>query len=313
MQRSTISDGQGLTVDLLDFGARIAAIDFNGTAMALAFGDDTDYLTDPYYLGATIGPIGNRINNGRFTVGEQLFQMPCNHGEHSLHSGDVGFDKDTWSLVKATKSSVLYELVYPLSRVGLEGRLIVTAFYSVENGALRIDYSCKTDTTTYINLTNHVYLNIDGSDTIADHEFELFAKNYAEVDQHNIPTGNLITLDKPMKYGIMDSPLSEFAGHCDHHFNTSNGTDKHPDTLQKMLTARSSNNNIKLDVSSNSVGFQFYTGKYLSQPFLPSAGFCVEPQLAPDAINQDHFESPLLEKGDERTQSILFQFSLLDV
>lgn len=312
MQRSTISDGQGLTVDLLDFGARIAAINFNGTAMALAYEDDTNYLTDPYYLGATIGPICNRINNGRFILGEQLFQMQCNHGDHSLHSGDVGFDKETWSLVKATKNSVRYELIYPLTKAGLEGRLTVNAFYIVENGTLRIDYQCKTDTTTYINLTNHVYLNIDGTDTIADHEFEIFAKNYAEVDQQNIPTGNLIKLETPMEYGIMDSPLAEFAGHCDHHFNCLNGSDSHPDNLQKILTAHSSNSNIKLDVSSNSIGFQFYTGKYLSQPFLPSAGFCVEPQLAPNAINQDGFAAPLLKQGDERIQSILFEFSLLN-
>lgn len=308
MQKSTISDGQGLTVDLLDFGARIAAINFNGTDMALSYDNDADYLTDPYYLGATIGPICNRINQGRFTIGEQLFQMPINHGEHCLHSGDAGFDKETWSLVKAKKKSVHYELVYPLSRVGLEGRLIISAVYTVKNGGLHIDYTCKTDTTTFVNLTNHVYLNIDSTSSIIDHKFELFADNYVEVDQCSIPTGDLIALEGPMQYEIMNSPRVEFAGVCDHHFNTSNGASDHPEQLQKMLIARSSNNNIELEVSSNSVGFQFYTGKFLSQPFLPSAGFCVEAQLAPDAINQDGFPAPLLEQGQERVQSMLLQF-----
>jgi aldose 1-epimerase len=312
MQKSTISDGQGLTVDLLDFGARIDAINFNGHSMALGYENDADFLTDPYYLGATIGPICNRINNGRFIIDEQLFQMPCNLGDHSLHSGDVGFDKETWSLVTASKNSVHYQLIYPLSRVGLEGRLLVDAIYTVENGGLSIDYHCKTDTTTYVNLTNHVYLNIDGSDSIANHQFEIFAENYAEVDQHSIPTGELIPLDVPMKYGIMNSSRAEFSGLCDHHFNTLGGSSEHQDELQTMVVARSELNNIELEISSNSVGFQFYTGKFLSQPFLPSAGFCVEAQLAPDAINQEHFPAPLLEKGDERIQSMLLQFRQTD-
>lgn len=312
MQKSSISDGQGLTVDLLDFGARIAAITFNGQSMALGYENDADFLTDPYYLGATIGPICNRINNGRFIIGEQLFQMPCNLGDHSLHSGGVGFDKETWTLVKASKNSVHYQLIYLLSRAGLEGRLLVDAIYTVENGGLRIDYHCKTDTTTYVNLTNHVYLNLDGSDSIANHQFDIFAENYADVDQHGIPTGELIPLDAPMKYGIMNSSRPEFSGLCDHHFNTQSGSIEHIDELQTMVIARSTLNNIELEISSNSVGFQFYTGKFLSQPFLPSAGFCVEAQLAPDAINQKHFPAPLLNQGDKRIQSMLLQFKQTD-
>lgn len=309
MQRSTISDGRGLTVELLDFGARVAAINFNDVPMALGYANDADYLTDSYYLGATIGPICNRINQGRLSIEDTLLQMPCNHNGHCLHGGDVGFDKESWSLVKATKNSVHYELVYQLGRVGLNGRLLVNAVYTAENGGLRIDYTCKTDTTSYVNLTNHVYLNIDGTDSIIDHDFEIFADNYAEVDQQNIPTGNLIDVKSPIKYQIMNSEYPEFAGVCDHHFNVTNASTEYPNSLEKMLIARSSNNNIELEVSSNSVGFQFYTGKFLSQPFMPSAGFCVEAQLAPDAINQDNFPSPLLSKGDVRTQSTLLQFS----
>jgi aldose 1-epimerase len=75
-----------------------------------------------------------------------------------------------------------------------------------------------------------------------------------------------------------------------------------------MAVANSTLSDIELEVSSNSIGFQFYTGKFLSQPFLPSAGFCVEAQLAPDAINQDNFPAPLLEQGKERNQSMLLQF-----
>lgn len=309
MQRSTISDGQGLSVDVLDYGARIASINFNGLELALSYPNDNDYLSDDFYMGASIGPISNRIRHGKLTIEGQCRQIPCNLMGHSLHSGNLGFDKETWSLCKVTKDSLNYELVYPLNKIGLTGELLVNAIYSVENGSLRLDYHCKTDTATYVNLTNHVYLNIDGGSSIEHHEFELFADNYLDADQDNIPTGELIELQAPFKFQIKNSTTSKLTGLCDHHFNTKGGSAEHSNDLQKMLVARSSKSNIELEFSSNSVGFQFYTGQFLSEPFAPSSGFCVEPQLPPNAINQSSFPSPLLMPNEDRKQSLLFKFN----
>ncbi len=306
MQCTTISDDKNLTVELLDFGARIHRVQFANTDVALHYSKISDYLSDAYYLGASIGPITNRIAGGKLSINGNAYQMPLNESGSCLHSGGFGFDKETWSVLKATKSSVDYQLVFNLSRIGLRGRLNIIASYRVENGALTIEYKAKTDTETYINPTNHVYLNLAGDGNIADHQFQILAKNYATIDEYNLPTGELEAINSPLDYQIMSSPLNEFFGLVDHHFNVH---EFDGETLIPMLGAVSETSGISVLVSGNSPGFQFYTGKFLSTPFLPSAGFCLETQYAPDAINRTEFFSPLLAPGHEHQQITRFEFS----
>jgi len=298
-----ISDGQQLSVSLLNYGARIASIQFSGRELALTYADIQDYLSDPFYLGATIGPITNRVANAQLTINNRVFNMPANEGKNCLHSGGVGFDKALWTLTHADQSSVEYELDFDLSKLGMCGRLKTTARYSVQGGELTIDYTSECDTTTFINLTNHVYLNLSGQDaSVEDHEFTIFAQSFVNVDQDSIPTGNITKLDSPMSYQLgSPPPFAEFNGLVDHHFNSDSG---------KLVAAKSISSGIQMEVLSNAPGFQFYTGKFLSEPFIPSSGFCVETQLAPDAINQPNFYSPELKPGELRKQTTTYRFSI---
>jgi aldose 1-epimerase len=80
-----------------------------------------------------------------------------------------------------------------------------------------------------------------------------------------------------------------------------------------MLNVVSPNSGIGLTVSGNSPGFQFCTGSFLNAPFAPSGGFCVETQLAPDAINQANFYSPLLQLNQQHEQITQYQFALAQI
>ncbi len=306
LQKLSISDGHGLSVDLLNYGARICAINFHGHQLALGLDRLEDYLDEPFYLGATIGPITNRIANGQLTVNGELLQMPCNEGKHTLHSGGAGFDKHFWQLESHSPNQICFSLDYDMTIVGLKGRLTTKAIYRVTDGCLTIKYRSSCDHTCFINLTNHVYLNLSSLDNISDHRFQLHADSFVVVDAENIPTGELKTLNKPFEYQLKQSLYPEFIGLCDHHFNT---PEPELGSLCEMVNVVSSDSGISLSVSSNSPGFQFYTGKFLSAPFAPSGGFCVETQLAPDAINQASFYSPLLNPNQQVEQITQYQFS----
>lgn len=306
MELTNISDGENLSVDLLDFGARIAGIHIESLNVACTYSDINSYASDPFYLGASIGPICNRIAAGQLKIGKQTLQMPCNEAANCLHGGGMGFDKQYWQRKRHHSSMAEYHLRFKLDRVGLTGVLSTIARYSVANGALKIEYIATADTTTYINLTNHVYLNLSGhNQPLNDHQFELHAKSFANVDQHNIPTGEVTKIEPPMAYSINTNPaFSEFNGFVDHHFNVADNMH-----MKRMVRAKSATSGISLLVSSNSPGFQFYTGKFLTEPFAPSSGFCVEPQYAPDAINQTQFFSPLLKKNTVYHQKTILQFA----
>ena len=311
MKNLTISDGKNLSVTLSDYGARIIAIDFKGESLALGYDTKEQYLADRFYLGASIGPITNRIAHGRLSIHGQEFQMPCNEGKHTLHSGGVGFDKLIWQLKSQQSDSVCYSLEYDLNTVGLRGQLTVLANYAVRNGALSISYAAQCDTDTYINLTNHVYLNLNGNGNkggdVLNHRFHLLADSFVDVDSESIPNGKVIELKSPFSYSLSSPSLNQFNGACDHHFNTMPSSTK--SDKREIFTCISPSSGISLKVVSNSPGFQFYTGRFLSEPFACSAGFCVETQLAPDAINQANFESPLLKANQVREQVTEFHFS----
>ena len=306
MRRLSISDGLGLCVDLLDYGARICSIDFHGAQLALGYDAIEDYLQDRFYLGATIGPIANRISQGKLTVDGDSLQMPCNEGENCLHSGGAGFDKQIWQVESQSQNQISFSLNYDMAKIGLKGQLTCKATYRVKQGCLSVKYRTHCDATCFINLTNHVYLNLsDSSSDISDHQFTIRADCLVAVDEHKLPTGQLRSVAKPFAYSLGNSPYQDLEGHCDHHFNTG---EPNSGMVGDMLAAISSTTGIGLTVSSSCPGFQFYTGQYLGEPFSASSGFCVETQFAPDAINQSNFYSPLLKPNEVQEQVTHFQF-----
>jgi len=127
---------------------------------------------------------------------------------------------------------------------------------------------------------------------IDDHSFELFGLNYVGIDAGSIPNGELIPFTQPLSFTRANQ--QPFDGMVDHHINAQ----EHEGVMQLMLRAQ-----------SKSVGYQFYTGQFLSEPFVPFGGFCVETQYAPDAINQTHLYSPLLKAHQLRAQTTVFSFS----
>jgi len=102
-----------------------------------------------------------------------------------------------------------------------------------------------------------------GEGDVSEHHFQILAENFLISDASNIPTGEVRTIDAPLNYQLANSPIEELQDGSDHHFNIS-ATSKAQ--IRPMLSAWSELSGIKLLVSGDSPGFQFYTGKYLDKP-----------------------------------------------
>ncbi len=111
--RYTLSNGSGMSVDLLSYGAITQAINVPGkdgaTAdVVLGFKTLQDYVANvsppvianggPYF-GETVGRYANRIAKGTFQLNGQTYTLPINNGVNSLHGGLVGFGNHIWSQV----------------------------------------------------------------------------------------------------------------------------------------------------------------------------------------------------------------------
>jgi len=319
LKNYSIEDENGLQVELSNYGARICKIEIQkeNTPVQLAchYPQLEDFLDDKYYLGATVGPIANRIAEGKLNIDGKLYELSTNHGIHCLHGGTNSFDQMFWDCVAHDSTSVEFCLNYPENqnseikseKNALPGNLQVRARYSVQGQQLRLCYFAQTDRNTYLNLCNHVYLNLnDDQQNINNHQFELYANAFAEIDNLGIPNGELRPIQNPFNYELASpSGITQFNDKIDHHFIVN----EHDQSLKPLAKASSSESGISVLVSSTKPGFQFYSGHFLEQPFAPYDGFCIEPQFAPNAINLKQFFSPLTTPELPYQHSTLYDFS----
>lgn len=296
MQDLLITSNTGLQVELADFGARILdlRLPHEGKLQSVVRGYNTaqDYLDDQVYMGATVGPIANRIRHGRFVVDNQPVQLPTNRQGHSLHSGELGFDRQFWQIEQQATDHVQFSLKMAARPNSLPGNLSAFATYTARGDALIIDYLVESDAPTYLNLTNHVYWNLNSDrNRIQSHDFLLFAKAIAEKDREGIPDGTLKPVESPLRLSLCeDLANNNGTSKVDEHFVV----DEQSQQLKKMAVVTSPASNLQLTVLSTKPGFQLYSGHFLTSPLEPFAGFCVEPQYAPNAINCANFLAPLV-------------------
>ncbi len=280
------------------------AINFNDTNVCLHYETTDDYQNDSFYLGATVGPICNRIADGRLSVNDKEYRLPLNEKVACLHSGGLGFDNRVWQVKEQDFDFVCFGLDYHLADLGMEGILNIEALYQVTEGELTVEYKSRCNVDTYINITNHAYFNLSGKDQdITDHSFSLFGEHFLVTNEQSLPSGEVHSFASPLHYSLQDQ--SVFAGGVDHHFDVAIDENE----MRLMALATSSESGIQLSVHSNAPGYQFYTAKYLSNPFKPSGGFCIETQYAPDAINHKSFYSPLLKADEDGLRTTVFAFS----
>ena len=91
--------------------------------------------------------------------------------------------------------------------------------------------------------------------------------------------------------------------------------------LIDIAEVKSEKTGIKLNVSTNLPGFQFYTSNHLGKAAQPMgkdgaryekrSGLCIEPQFFPNAINTKEFkEKGILKKGETLNREIVYSFSV---
>jgi aldose 1-epimerase len=278
------------------------------------------YHRDESYLGAVVGRFANRIRHGQFRLGNQQFTLDKNHGQHHLHGGTYGFSQATWQ-GKTTNSGVQFHLLSAAGDQGYPGTMQISVTVSLIGSALGYHYQATSDVDTVINLTNHAYFNLSGTDgwqdgtvNILDHALRVRAGAYLPIDTQTLPTGKVESvvgtpfefrttkiLGPLMKATHEQLRLGQGFDHC-------LVLDKmsEPTTETPAATLYSEQSGIRLDVVTTEPGLQLYTGNHLS---VPHAGICLETQHFPDSPNVSHFPSTRLVSGDVFDSTTIYQLS----
>ena len=319
VRRVTITGG-GLTVSVITYGAVIQDVRLDGYAPSLVLGFDNfpDYRQHSRHLGASPGRCANRIGGGRFAIDGTNYQLELNeNGVTHLHGGKQGFGKRNWTISALAADSVTLSIHDADGHAGYPGNCDASVTYSLPgNGVLSCVYRANADKATPANLCQHSYFSLDEAENVLDTRFTIAADHYLPVDEKLIPTGEVrpvagTAFDLRSETVLRERIAADLSG-FDHNLCLS------PQRVAKRHIARvfSPKSGVSLDVETTEPGVQFYTAHKLSVPvpghdertYGPFAGFCLETQIWPDAINRENFPNAVLRPGEELVQETDYIF-----
>ncbi|HIG41560.1 MAG TPA: galactose-1-epimerase [Gammaproteobacteria bacterium] len=281
-----------------------------------------DHLAHTVYLGATVGRYANRIKGGAFDCNGEPVVLSRNHFDNTLHGGDRGFDRHSWTGIQQDEATVVFSRRSPDGEEGFPGEIDVKVTYQVSGGTaateLTATYESTTDKRTPINLTNHAYFNLSNDQTILDHTLSLEADLWLPVDAECIPVAGLQNVngtlhDFRIAKIFRDSNRAAIA--YDHSYLFRTG--KTP-VLKQAARLSSPAGDLSLEIMTDKPAIQLYNGEHLEglpgaggDPMKKYAGIALETQFLPDSPNHPDWphESSFVEPGQTYRYQTIFRFS----
>lgn len=311
-----------MQVSILEFGARISSIKLPVQGqleeMTLTYKDSLDYLNDDYFIGATCGPVANRLAQAQFVIEDTLYQVSANNGKNCLHGGADNFSNQYWEVETSSVSECYVKLNLKLANLegGFPGNRVMTVEYSLtENNHIMITCTGQSDKLTPINMTNHVYFTL-GQTSCLTLQLTVASSKFLELFDDGIPTGAIKNIselgaDLRTSHAIQDYiAQSTYPQVCrdegiDHCFVLDCDPIAEPNAV---LYARA--NGVKLKVYTDQPVMQVYTGNYLAKPFTRHAGVCLECHDYVDAPNQINFPDINYGPTDVYQSKITYAFTI---
>jgi len=344
----TLVNDRGAGVTVLNYGGAITSIrvpdrlgQLGNVVMSYA---DLAGWEAVGHANAITGRYANRIRNG-FTLDGVHHRLQQNPAGITLHGGPPAYAVRVWTVEPVRKrdgARLTLSLDSPDGDQGFPGRLKVLATYSLTNdNALRLDFTATTDRATVINLTNHIYFNLNGSSTapVQAHRLKLEADRIAVKDPRGMPSGELkptagtsLALDRPIPLSQLVAAAADpaFAAprsdapavtpgqvrNFDHSYTIRRGYNRlgrvaarlEDDASGRFMEMRTTETSVQVFIPAASrPGLLSDVGK----PFQPGPAVALETQHLPDSPNQPAFPSTVLRPGQTFQSTTIFRFGVL--
>lgn len=318
-----IENQRGTILELSEYGASLMdfqILDSADKRISILLGMENlqGYQNQNYSLGATVGPLANRLSKGTFNIEGETYQLPCNDGKHNLHSYPKGLQNRVWKgelIQKDHSASVRFQFEAEHGDGGFPGNRVFQVEIGLdEEDNLDFHYRVESDRPTPVNLTNHGYWDLSGErQGIGHEELQIFAEQWIELDLEKIPTGRMLSVQgRPMNFqqprlscGDPRSPMSY--DHCwaleGHGF-------------RRAARLNDSRSGLAMEVWTDAPGLQYFNCAGMEVFPLrrttagPFKGLCLETQYFPDTPNHRDFPQSIARPGspwESRTQHRFFK------
>lgn len=336
VKKYMIQNSRGMGAMLTDLGAAVVSLFVPGKDgmdminVSLNYDNPLSYEKETTYFGAVVAPYANRIADAKVEIDGKTYELDANNNENTLHSGFNSLAKKIWRVKEHSGERTANKLVFTYDAKNLEqgfpGNIHYEVCYEVTDyNELAISYYAVSDQKTILNMTNHTYFNLSGAcaGSVEDHELWIKASYYTPVkDEKAIPTGELAPVEgtpfdfrvpKTIGQDIQDDFAQLIFGQgYDHNFVI----DKETDGIEKIATAYSPKTGIQMDVWTDCIGVQLYTGNFMAGQVGPEghvyekhAGFCLETQYFPNCAKEPNFVCPWVEANVPYESKTIYAFS----
>lgn len=297
---------ENLTVSVLNFGATVHSIVVGGVNVVRAFNNAEDYKTRGGYVCCAIGRVANRIAKAKFTLNGTEYTLTKNEGVNQLHGGLQALHQKFYE-VEEIENGVKMACISPDGEDGYPGNLTFTVEFIVTGKTLDVRYSALSDKDTIWAPTHHFYFNMNGQVGYANsNHLTIYADGYTPVDKELIPLGVVTDVTgTPFDFRQgkqIDKDKTEL-GIYDHNFMLSGN---------HAATMVGDKSGLKMEIYTDMPAIQMYTGAGVEN--LENAadgdkgGVALEPQFAPNAINIEGFEKPILKANERKECYIRLEF-----
>ena len=321
VRRVRLGHERGLQVDVLEFGAILAAIHApvaSGPSVQVLLGyDDLDgWLQDRSYHGRLLGRVANRIAGAQFELDSETWRLTANQGPNTLHGGAVGWGGRLWRIEDASADRAVLAYVSPDGEEGFPGEVRARAAFRILDGhTLEIAWEARTERPTPVAMSQHPYFNLTGRPRtpVLDHTLQIAADAVLPVRAGLIPTGEELPvartpfdLRQPARIGdrlAMQHQQLVIPRGFDLTWVLDPGRGGAP-----AAVLRAPETGIELQLSTDQPGLQVYSGQGLGHPFTPQGAVALEPQDFPNAINTPAFPSVILRPGERYLRRARYRF-----
>lgn len=330
----TLKNGN-LTMQVTNFGARVVALwtpdkDGNMEDIVLGYNNIDTYLNNPgeRFLGAVVGPYANRIADGTYTIGDQVYTFPQNNNGQTLHGGLKGLDMVVWDVFAADDSTLVLTYTHADGQEGMPGNVDICMTYSLtSDNEFKVEYLAQTDKPTHVNISHHSFFNLkgEGNGTINDHVLYINASKTTPVNAVLIPSGEIVDVTgtpfdfrQPKAIGtdlaVENEQLANGGGY-DHNWVLDRQT---PDQLELAASVLEPASGRYMEVWTDQPALQFYGGNFFDGTTTGKYGktlnyresIALETQKYPDTPNHDNFPSTLLNPGEEYSHVCVYRFGV---
>ncbi len=318
-----VTNNKGLKLILSNMGASIRNIYLFDELMTLSPKNDMDFIRNDGFFGKTVGRTCGRIKNATYTLNGKVAKLDINDfGKNNLHSGFNAYHSKVFEYeIKEEKEyiDINFKRKSLDGENGHVGECDIDVLYRVYNNlnTFELVYYIKAIDDVYVDLTNHVYLNLSGNfkRDILNEKLYINASKYGRLNKENIQVSvdkvtkyyNFKRKHKVGKYVNTDTVLSNQNGYDNPYYVDSNESKPQAILFDKL-------SKVKLNLYTTYPIVHLYTNNYPTEYEICDnikdkkyQALCLECEYYPNGINEGSTLG-IIKAGNTLVNSVKYEF-----